>query len=248
MTPKVEKLLPRIIPAYAGSTYHLPLRRSVRGDHPRIRGEHGFRRLGGNVLPGSSPHTRGAPTRQVKSAYDDRIIPAYAGSTPSRSSPTWQTSDHPRIRGEHDAHIGSDATYPGSSPHTRGARAPVDMGLSSSRIIPAYAGSTNQPVVISAHHSDHPRIRGEHAHWRHHAMRGAGIIPAYAGSTRQNDARTTETQDHPRIRGEHNAHRPTHERGPGSSPHTRGAQARQERRRLRRRIIPAYAGSTIFQQ
>ena len=202
MTPKVEKLLPRIIPAYAGSTYHLPLRRSVRGDHPRIRGEHGFRRLGGNVLPGSSPHTRGARRAGLLPPGRRRIIPAYAGSTISarrrgraagdhprirgehaplmatcKSSPgssphtrgaqiglrrPRHERDHPRIRGEHDAHIGSDATYPGSSPHTRGARAPVDMGLSSSRIIPAYAGSTNQPVVISAHHSDHPRIRGEH--------------------------------------------------------------------------------------
>ena len=150
MTPKVEKLLPRIIPAYAGSTYHLPLRRSVRGDHPRIRGEHGFRRLGGNVLPGSSPHTRGAPTRQVKSAYDDRIIPAYAGSTPSRSSPTWQTSDHPRIRGEHDQCTTPGAGGRGSSPHTRGARA-VDGDLQEfAGIIPAYAGSTNRPTTTSA--------------------------------------------------------------------------------------------------
>ena len=199
----------------------------------------------------------------MKSAYDDRIIPAYAGSTPSRSSPTWQTSDHPRIRGEHaplmatcksspgssphtrgaqiglrrprherdhprirgehDAHIGSDATYPGSSPHTRGARAPVDMGLSSSRIIPAYAGSTNQPVVISAHHSDHPRIRGEHEdeaegegacggsspHTRGappgvgDAGDEAGIIPAYAGSTGMGPKILLEMWDHPRIRGEH---------------------------------------------
>ena len=141
MTPKVEKLLPRIIPAYAGSTYHLPLRRSVRGDHPRIRGEHGFRRLGGNVLPGSSPHTRGAPTRQVKSAYDDRIIPAYAGSTPSRSSPTWQTSDHPRIRGEHKS-------------------AYDDLGMKG--IIPAYAGSTDFDALAETFYPDHPRIRGEH--------------------------------------------------------------------------------------
>ena len=52
-------------------------------DHPRIRGEHVTSWGGPESGCGSSPHTRGAPTRQVKSAYDDRIIPAYAGSTSS---------------------------------------------------------------------------------------------------------------------------------------------------------------------
>ena len=50
--------------------------------------------------------------------------------------------------------------------------------------------------------------------------------------------------DHPRIRGEHVAEMfklPDH---PGSSPHTRGARRHLHGMGYRRRIIPAYAGST----
>ena len=181
---------------------HLSIR-----DHPRIRGEH-------------ARHER---LRQRPVG----IIPAYAGSTRSRSS---------------------GIPYPkGSSPHTRGARRigirnascswdhprirgehlllrdhlPVQAG-----IIPAYAGSTYSPVRLryissgSSPHTrgaprtrrpsspcqwDHPRIRGEHHHCHAQKAGEPGIIPAYAGSTCMS-----------RIGGI---------RKPGSSPHTRGARS-----------------------
>ena len=50
----------------------------------------------------------------------------------------------------------------GSSPHTRGAHAPVAPGRSLSRIIPAYAGSTPGGIRTPVRGPDHPRIRGEH--------------------------------------------------------------------------------------
>ena len=51
---------PGIIPAYAGSTRGVW--RSARGswDHPRIRGEHTDSLQPGDIVFGSSPHTRGA--------------------------------------------------------------------------------------------------------------------------------------------------------------------------------------------
>ena len=49
-----------IIPAYAGSTPVSPTPAPSRPDHPRIRGEHGFRILPLRRQDGSSPHTRGA--------------------------------------------------------------------------------------------------------------------------------------------------------------------------------------------
>ena len=52
-------------------------------------------------------------------------------------------------------------------------------------------------------------------------------------------------QDHPRIRGEHNGTSSSSCRACGSSPHTRGARAASRRRHRPRRIIPAYAGSTV---
>ena len=54
-------------------------------------------------------------------------------------------------------------------------------------------------------------------------------------------------RDHPRIRGEHNSNVLTEMLTCGSSPHTRGAHARLPAREPLRRIIPAYAGSTVAQ-
>ena len=131
-----------IIPAYAGST---PQPRSPRWrcrDHPRIRGEHPSTsgQIGGDA--GSSPHTRGAHLLQSLRAGDNGIIPAYAGSTTAWSFSLSTRTDHPRIRGEHSIVSGAICTISGSSPHTRGAHAALDVeGLAA---------------------LDHPRIRGEH--------------------------------------------------------------------------------------
>ena len=103
----------RIIPAYAGSTRHCSRSAPVLGDHPRIRGEHGHRLVGG-VLPfGSSPHTRGALDRQKPADRGQRIIPAYAGSTSPETNTTKWPRDHPRIRGEH---TWKSLQYQGSPP------------------------------------------------------------------------------------------------------------------------------------
>ena len=91
-----------------------------------------------------------------------RIIPAYAGSTRFALPYDVETTDHPRIRGEHvklpPIHLRSG----GSSPHTRGALAIIfSFGLRM-RIIPAYAGSTQVAAERFSSGEDHPRIRGEH--------------------------------------------------------------------------------------
>ena len=54
----------------------------------------------------------------------------------------------------------------------------------------------------------------------------------------------TSRRDHPRIRGEHVPTVRAAQVFEGSSPHTRGARRRGAARHARRRIIPAYAGST----
>ena len=173
----------RIIPAYAGSTTRELSIASVRQDHPRIRGEHGYRLGLSPLLYGSSPHTRGALAACCRVWLWRRIIPAYAGSTLYFRPRHWATG--------------------GSSPHTRGAppghrRAPGPV-----RIIPAYAGSTTTRTTPGSSTRDHPRIRGEHvpAELRTSLLTGssphtrgaqmdcrpylqeARIIPAYAGST-----------------------------------------------------------------
>ena len=50
----------------------------------------------------------------------------------------------------------------GSSPHTRGARSARSRPSLGPGIIPAYAGSTVDCVVVGFPEWDHPRIRGEH--------------------------------------------------------------------------------------
>ena len=111
---------------------------------------------------------------------------------------------------------------------------------------------------------DHPRIRGEHENTMYCSPRDSGssphtrgalasgrraspdrgIIPAYAGSTSTDPSGRCELQDHPRIRGEHPSRRTVRARKRGSSPHTRGARSSTTQSFSRRRIIPAYAGST----
>ena len=152
---------------------------------------------------GSSPHTRGAPPEGSRMLVRARIIPAYAGSTGPPVGESHENTDHPRIRGEHDSMTSSAIWAFGSSPHTRGARAPRYVGVPGVGIIPAYAGSTPWLCATRFAPGDHPRIRGEHRHnsWTNPLARGssphtrgaldtpagrlfvAGIIPAYAGST-----------------------------------------------------------------
>ena len=151
-----------IIPAYAGST-HLDVNRPrCTRDHPRIRGEHQMISPRFQKYLGSSPHTRGALLVRPRDVGDGGIIPAYAGSTPSCVLAPGTRRDHPRIRGEHYPHPCGWRHGSGSSPHTRGARKPLQLRRSHDGIIPAYAGSTGQSASTPSASGDHPRIRGEH--------------------------------------------------------------------------------------
>ena len=71
----------RIIPAYAGSTYHCLSGLSTGADHPRVCGEHLYCQPGSASAVGSSPRMRGAHDRDGGRRISVRIIPAYAGST-----------------------------------------------------------------------------------------------------------------------------------------------------------------------
>ena len=152
----------RIIPAYAGSTVRRASSTWSTADHPRIRGEHGVGHDEAVVDGGSSPHTRGARCGTRRGCCRWRIIPAYAGSTVDVRGHGYSSSDHPRIRGEHKGPRLGEGSGSGSSPHTRGARARAATGPASTRIIPAYAGSTGPAGRSTPRSSDHPRIRGEH--------------------------------------------------------------------------------------
>ena len=213
-----------IIPAYAGSTPKLPAPEALVADHPRIRGEHGSRSAPPPGRRGSSPHTRGAHQRAPVCARHQGIIPAYAGSTSPSVSSSSIKADHPRIRGEHLGGCLSGSQIRGSSPHTRGAR-PVGRHVAAADgIIPAYAGSTMASYRLDLMTQDHPRRRGEHPRAPVTTVHGAGSSPHTRGAPAAASPRAMAIS--------------------GSSPHTRGALCLHRRHRTRRRIIPAYAGST----
>ena len=116
-----------------------------------------------------------------------------------------------------------DGSERGSSPRMRGAPTTVFEQVMKDRIIPAYAGSTEQMADTVNESRDHPRACGEHHPWLYEytlrsgsspRMRGAPanlgvlqpgdrIIPAYAGSTRRELGGVTIEGDHPRVCGEH---------------------------------------------
>ena len=207
---------------------------------------------------------RGAHNRSAHRIQEVRIIPAYAGSTHracGHNPPLW---DHPRVCGEHPSSLRAQSSLVGSSPRMRGAQISILRTMRLSRIIPAYAGSTEPAHGTGARQEDHPRVCGEHTAEKVTAsealgssprMRGARassrliclvirIIPAYAGSTDWPSWWRSIVRDHPRVCGEHRAQRGFVGRQRGSSPRMRGAPRDRTSTALCAGIIPAYAGST----
>ena len=144
----VRSLRAGIIPAYAGNTGWYVSRYAARRDHPRVCGEH--RILSGLVgrIQGSSPRMRGTPWPSCEDKPHPGIIPAYAGNTTSRAAPCPDAWDHPRVCGEHTGVGAANVTAKGSSPRMRGT--PVLRGIRTQggRIIPAYAGNTEDRSPI----------------------------------------------------------------------------------------------------
>ena len=153
--------------------------------------------------------------------------------------------DHPRIRGEHGATWEIRDRSPSSSPHTRGARNLLHGNIGAAKIIPAYAGSTDDASRLCSRIEDHPRIRGEHLVIGDEKHNHRGSSPHTRGARRTAVGCSRRVGDHPRIRGEHHPSTLRRTHNDGSSPHTRGARFQEDVADRLSRIIPAYAGSTI---
>ena len=233
-----------IIPAYAGSTASRGGSAREAADHPRIRGEHRQEGRTSGLVWWIIPAYAGSTPLSLSLARGARIIPAYAGSTFPGISATHDTTDHPRIRGEHRGAPAQEGDETGSSPHTRGARTWQPQSRRRSGDHPrirgehAYAGIRDEPTVGSSPHTRGAR-RGSVK-----PLRCERIIPAYAGSTNTVHPYTLYNRDHPRIRGEHDTDLAGDVAEDGSSPHTRGAPMAPVSHSRRGGIIPAYAGST----
>ena len=181
-------------------------RREECWDHPRIRGEHPFRRRIGpdglGIIPAYAGNTE---------AFAMTGKPAQGSSPHTRGTPVWYHSvnrkdrDHPRIRGEHrgDVQIASrgDGIIPAYAGNTQSS---TIMALPTQGSSPHTRGTLERVAAAGMAGRDHPRIRGEHDKAEAAYRTIEGIIPAYAGNTS-----SPQTQPLPST---------------GSSPHTRGTQ------------------------
>ena len=253
-----------LIPAHAGKTRTLLHQSRAPRAHPRSRGENKLQEALKANAAGSSPLTRGKPLLHRTTQARERLIPAHAGKTPSRSGHTAQAQAHPRSRGENVLEeIGGDVAK-GSSPLTRGKPARRSSQSVRQWLIPAHAGKTGGRLRWSMTRGAHPRSRGENvpsvlipseAVGSSPLTRGkrgpyrtpvswTGLIPAHAGKTQATPFRCRGTRAHPRSRGENRPILAPWIGVAGSSPLTRGKHSMSRIRRRRRRLIPAHAGKT----
>ena len=70
-----------LIPAFAGNTSPLGVLIDGSRAHPRIRGEHELRAKMNEIMPGSSPHSRGTHQGRCDGGGPLGLIPAFAGNT-----------------------------------------------------------------------------------------------------------------------------------------------------------------------
>ncbi len=111
-------------------------------------------------------------------------------------------------------------------------------------IIPAYAGNTDQSIILFPSCGDHPRVCGEHYQLRGCRNRSR-VHPRVCGEHLPIDTgEMLNARDHPRVCGEHATGASTQVNCTGSSPRMRGTPAVTEATNNTARIIPAYAGNT----
>ena len=233
--------------------------------HPRVGGEHDMHKLPIQPISGSSPRGRGTLCHGSFRESALRVIPAWAGNT-TRLLPEYTLcTGHPRVGGEHPSVSAANPARSGSSPRGRGThRTPPPIG-SLNRVIPAWAGNTRRLPDRSADRSGHPRVGGEHQHFRVRpsdklgsSPRGRGtrreqpavakvvrVIPAWAGNTWRRSRTRTSIPGHPRVGGEHYAVASLVWVMIGSSPRGRGTRRGDHRQERNKRVIPAWAGNTL---
>ena len=254
----------RLIPAHAGKTSTSPPTGMCSRAHPRSRGENLIVDRPANPQAGSSPLTRGKPSRRRTGRPRGGLIPAHAGKTLRQRRPRPRQRAHPRSRGENPSWIWCLPRRRGSSPLTRGKHGPAERTPAPEGLIPAHAGKTGTYGARLPHPTAHPRSRGENrvradGHGRRRGSspltRGKlqmtynldlteGLIPAHAGKTIRDRGRLGLRRSHPRSRGENSHVIRMSPSAFGSSPLTRGKRGGGRRSRRGGRLIPAHAGKT----
>ena len=146
---------------------------------------------------------RGTRTPLVSSDLRVGLIPTYAGNTYPRKPESYALWAHPHVCGEHMiTHTMSDLES-GSSPRMRGTHRWILHNLTTTGLIPTYAGNTVRASSSQHRQRAHPHVCGEHLQnavghlvkaGSSPRMRGTpgvqpentarvGLIPTYAGNT-----------------------------------------------------------------
>ena len=211
----------RIIPACAGFTISSGSDHTVTPDHPRLRGVYDVEtpmskgKIGSSPLArglpygcraeskmqGSSPLARGLLMRSACAMPRPGIIPACAGFTSSRGSPSKSVWDHPRLRGVYRVPRPYRPTRAGSSPLARGL---LHLGgdlRDLGGIIPACAGFTIQLTHETNYAAGSSPLARGLLPLSKKLDRIMRIIPACAGFTARPSTSSRRGRDHPRLRG-----------------------------------------------
>ena len=196
------------------------------------------------MVSGSSPLTRGKRAPLDPCRRRGRLIPAHAGKTPDALPRVRSRTAHPRSRGENGTMPGSTRMVSGSSPLTRGKRAPLDPCRRRGRLIPAHAGKTPARAKGQRLRAAHPRSRGENRFHDRGRGHGYGSSPLTRGKLFITIPSFPPPVAHPRSRGENVALLPPDMPIGGSSPLTRGKQGISSQLARPHRLIPAHAGKT----
>ena len=158
-----DSLSDGLIPAHAGKTCSRRPLETIRGAHPRSRGENAGQIIEAFVGAGSSPLTRGKLALEALDNAGLGLIPAHAGKTCSWSCPRARSRAHPRSRGENPDAPGIASANWGSSPLTRGKHNCESSFHYLGRLIPAHAGKTGSAGLRWNTDRAHPRSRGKNA-------------------------------------------------------------------------------------
>ena len=254
----------RLIPTHAGKTKDGAGDTSDQRAHPHSRGENSHLTAGTPHSRGSSPLTRGKRDLRRVEGEAVRLIPTHAGKTPRSDPDQSPQTAHPHSRGENDARPDLYLAVRGSSPLTRGKRAPHGALPYRVRLIPTHAGKTVRSAAVLVLIRAHPHSRGENSMQPYvdqlregsspltrgkrpvlRPVRGrVGLIPTHAGKTDLFLVSKEDTPAHPHSRGENG--QKVHSGSPsgGSSPLTRGKPRHHDKGNLRVGLIPTHAGKT----
>ena len=172
----------RITPACAGKRPGIDKKGSIRGDHPRLRGEDIFNTGAYGAMAGSPPLARGKGSQPAGSVDDDRITPACAGKSVPWHRRGQFYQDHPRLRGETWELAHSRMSTAGSPPLAR--------------------GKSIHLIIQRVSLWDHPRLRGEKDRLVSSDQALEGSPPLARGKVEIVNRSGAFRRDHPRLRGE----------------------------------------------